>query len=880
MEWMYPFGLRGAGYSFQRLMSTILGKSNFMEALCYLDDILVWGRNWREHMVRLRSVLQKVKSAGLALSPSKCKFAVDEVEYLGCIVKNGMLCLSEQRVQQLRTIKRPNSVQDLRRALGAFAYLQRWVPGLAEMAIPLYAGITGKKYARLNWTDDMDSAFERIKDGIATATALHIPDNTRPFVLVTDCSDMAAGAMLAQRDTRNKNDLCPVAYFHHALSKAEQKYSTTEKELLAVVYAVKKYRVYLSGKFQLITDHHALKWLNTLNPHDQHGRLGRWIEFLQQFNFEPTHKAGRSPELTMADFLSRVTASGDYRSDNRTVAVAKWNACEWATTMFSLEELRTSQANDQVTKAILEIIRHTQTPEWRQPAPDPSLSPNQKEEIKQILKNKERLFVDSEGTLRLRFNGGKKSIEFPFGKKQKNRIVVPLEMRTGVLQLSHDSPMAGHMGVNRTWQKVRDNFWWVNMKNDVIEYINNCDRCGRNKHWNHSTRPPLQRTDIPNQPLDKIQVDYLGPFPVAETHEYRYALQIQDVLSRFLMFIPCTDSTAETAAQMVVERWLCTLSSYPKVISSDRGGHFTSSVFESMCELSGIKHKMGAPGHPQSQGQVERQQQLLNQVRSLCNNDVELWPQAILRIQYSHNTSPSLATGISPAALVLGVNPVLPEDLATENSRRRQSELNDFEDVTTISRRKEKDLKLAIKRAKDNIMYNQDRRIDHLNEDNQCEQYTVGQRVRYKLTGAERNVLGGKKMAPRNSDQYVIRRVLPSGWTYELDPLPGSRGDPKIRNHVDLIPGPRRPPDPEPEEFMNEVGVGNLYNDDSSEDEQILDDDEELSDDSADGNDDRETLPLRTSRNCRPPQRLQVNPQQKKYDDLGYPLMDESDSSE
>ena len=236
-----PFGLKGAGYSFQRLMSAVLGSSNYNDALCYLDDILVWGSSWEEHMERLERVLAKIQKSGLALSIGKCKFGLVEVEYLGCVVRRGMLHISEQRVEQLRGIERPNNVRELRRALGAFAFVQRWLPGLAEIAKPLYNEITDKPYARLTWTGDMDEAFTKMKNLVANAVALKIPDVEKRFILVTDCSAEAAGAMLAQADPKDDNILVPVAFFHHCLTQAEKRYNTTEKELLAVVLAVKKY---------------------------------------------------------------------------------------------------------------------------------------------------------------------------------------------------------------------------------------------------------------------------------------------------------------------------------------------------------------------------------------------------------------------------------------------------------------------------------------------------------------------------------------------------------------------------------------------------------------------------------------------------------------
>ena len=197
----------------------------------------------------------------------------------------------------------------LRKALGAFSYVQRWIPGMADIAKPLYDLLDkdGKKI--LQWTPEATDAIERLKIQVAKPPALYLPDFNRPFVLVTDASTVSTGAMLAQRD-RYKPDgpLNPVAFFHHTLSPSERNYSTTDQELLAIVLAVKKFRVYLAGqRFDLTTDHRALTWINeSLELNNVFGRRGRWLEFLQQYPFNPIHRAGKSPELAMADYLSRV----------------------------------------------------------------------------------------------------------------------------------------------------------------------------------------------------------------------------------------------------------------------------------------------------------------------------------------------------------------------------------------------------------------------------------------------------------------------------------------------------------------------------------------------------------------------------------------------
>ena len=763
-----PFGLKGAGYSFQRMMSTILGASNYEDALCYLDDVLIWGETWDVFVKRLRRVLDRIRSSGLALGAGKCKVGVEEVSYLGCTIKHGMVRISEQRVTQIRGIERPANVRGLRSALGAFGYVQRWIPGLAQLARPLYDAITDKPYARLQWSEKMDDAFEVIKNMIADAVALSLPRMEKRFTLVTDCSMYAAGAMLAQEDERAQGRLKPVAFFHHALSKAEQKFSATERELLAVVLGVKKYRVYLGKGFDLITDHAALKWLNSLDLETESGRRGRWLDYLQQFDMTVTHKKGKSPDMRIADFLSRVTCSGEVRDQAKPekILIASTLGTEVDMVLVSKEKILVEQNKCGVISKVKEAIMTkidmnpggVDADSWRKP----SFSGDVR--TKELWRMRDRLIVDSDGILRLQFNGGKRTKAQPFGVKVRNRIVVPASYTEQILKLVHRSPTAAHMGSRRTWQRARNNFWWPKMRYDVEEFVGKCDECGRNKHVNHPNVAPATKTSIPGGPLEEVMIDFVGPFQTAQKHRFRYLLQIQDVFSRYLMFIPCEDCLATTATDSMMDRWV-SLFGIPKSLRSDRGPHFIAEVFERMCTIAGIKHKLGSPEHPQSQAQVERQNQLVNQLRCLCDNDVEGWPTAIMRVQCSHNAAKNATTGFSPARLVLGKELDLPDDLISDETMGNDPKLTCLDD-------REEDHQMVIEEARGNINAEQERRVEEVEESplGRSHPYKVGDTVRYKLNDSVRSRMGGK-IAPRYSEPYVITEVKRGGFTYGIRPV-------------------------------------------------------------------------------------------------------------
>ena len=306
------------------------------------------------------------------------------------------------------------------------------------------------------------------------------------------------------------------------------------------------------------------------------------------------------------------------------------------------------------------------------------------------------------------------------------------------------------MGVKRTYKRCRDSFWWLNMSKDVKLYVNSCELCGKNKHETHPNVAPLQIMDIPDTVFDKVQIDFLGPFPGSTAHDYLYALQIQDILSRYLLLVPTTRNDARTAAKVLFEDWVCKFGP-PKIVQSDRGTHFASIVFEEMCSMAGVKHVMGAPGHAESQGQVERQNQLMMQVRCLAENDVDYWPSAIVRIAYTHNISLNETTKLCPYQVVFATQPRTIERVLLSVDGKDvviDDNLNNYHNKLLLCKQE------IQSEAKRSTVTAQSLRAE--GSFRKGDQYEVGDRVRIQLSVAERGKLGGKKVAPLYSDVYVV----------------------------------------------------------------------------------------------------------------------------
>lgn len=295
-----PFGLKNAPYFFSKMMASLLNECEEF-AIPYLDDIAVYSSTWEDHLKHLEQVLRRIERANLTLKPSKCRFAQDKVQYLGHVVGQGYRKPAQLKVRAVQTFSTPTTKTDVRAFLGLAGYYSRYIPMFSVIAAPLTDALKGKcKKGKIEWTDSCEKAFQLLKEKLSSDPVLFAPDYTQEFVLQTDSSEAGIGIVLAQFDDQGNEH--PVLYLSKKFTKAERSYSTTEKECLAIVFAIKRLQCYLDGqKFTVQTDHNPLVWLRTNASTNQ--RLMRWALALQSYDFEVKHRPGKSNQN--ADGLSR-----------------------------------------------------------------------------------------------------------------------------------------------------------------------------------------------------------------------------------------------------------------------------------------------------------------------------------------------------------------------------------------------------------------------------------------------------------------------------------------------------------------------------------------------------------------------------------------------
>ena len=296
-----PFGLHGAPATFQRLMDQVLVGTNGYAA-AYLDDVIIYSSSWEEHLTHLTEVLLRIESAGLTINPAKCAIAKKETEYLGYVIGGGLIKPQVQKLAAIQNCPLPQNKTQVRSFLGMAGWYRRFVPNFSLRAAALTDMTRKNCPVQVQWSGEAKEAFYDIKNVLCNEPVLYCPDFEKKFVLQTDASDLGLGAVLLQGEPDQQH---PVAYISRKLFPREVRYSTVEKECLAVKWALDAFRYYLLGReFLLETDHRPLQWMDRMR--DSNARITRWYLSMQPYRFIINHIPGRNN--TTADFLSRLPA--------------------------------------------------------------------------------------------------------------------------------------------------------------------------------------------------------------------------------------------------------------------------------------------------------------------------------------------------------------------------------------------------------------------------------------------------------------------------------------------------------------------------------------------------------------------------------------------
>ena len=658
-----PFGLCNAGATFQRLMQLALAGLSWEMVLVYIDDLIVHSKSFEEHLGHLKEVFEKLRNAGLKMSPKKCNFFRREVIFLGHIVNEDGVKTDPSKINAVNEWPQPTTVKDVQAFLGLCGYYRKFIKGFAQIAQPLYQLF--KKDVSFIWSEDCQKAFDLLKRTMTEAPILSYPRTEGQFVLDTDASNYALGVVLSQiQDGQEK----VILYYSKSLSKAERNYCVTRRELLAVVMGVQHCHHYLLGnKFKIRTDHGSLRWLmNFKNPEAQ---TARWLNILSKYDFDIEFRQGT--KHGNADGLSRrhpcekeccrkCSRAEEVDASHRACALQINDPLDskidetWVEGVSNEEIIEMQRADVNISKVI----------KWLENGCRPSWS-----EIKEKNRRLKSLWHEWRN-LMLRDKMLCHQKEQEGDQVNKLHLVAPLSVRYCVFAILHNDKLGGHQGINRTVAAVKQRFWWPLLQDDIQRWCNECVPCQERKKSRHKAYPLQQH--IATEPLERIGMDILS-FTTESDEGNTCALVICDYFSKFCWAVALEDHRAVTVADALVHNVILKMG-LPTYIHTDQGREFQSGLIKELGNILQIGKTRTSPYRPQSDGLVERfNRTCLDMLAKLCEGNPSDWDQHLPFVIAAYNATPHASTGCTPNLLMLNRETTMPVDLMFPIPKQLQS---------------------------------------------------------------------------------------------------------------------------------------------------------------------------------------------------------------
>lgn len=597
-----PFGLTNAPATFQRLLDRLIGPE--MEPFCfaYLDDIIIATESFEEHLKWLQIVLDRIKNAGLQINRDKCEFCTSQVHYFGFLVNEKGLQVDPNKVSPIVNYPVSQNVKELQRFLRMATWYRKFLINYATIASPLNKLLSKKQ--NWIWEEEQQTAFEKIRNLLTEAPILSRPNFDVTFVLQTDVSHNGIGAVLTQTIDKRKY---VISFASRSLTMAEQNYSTTEKECLAAIWSILKYRAYLEGyRFIVITDHSSLCWLNKLkNPT---GRLAKWSLALLEYDYEIIHRKGANHHVP--DALSRIP---DATLPNETEPIDE-----------NLYLIETKPASWYLRRYLAITEFPDRYPNWRisenkhyHYLPDPVISPIV-EDLNQW------------------------------------KIVPPDNERNLLICESHDDPQAAYLGTEKTYRKLSKEYYWPGCFQDVVDYVKKCETCQSCKIDQRLLAGLLGQRMV-EEPWIVVCADIMGPFPRSKLG-YQYILVFQDSFTKWIEVTPLRSTNGKQVRKAfhntIINRW-----GTPRVLLTDIGTEFVNSTIRSLTQEFGIHHSLTPPYNPQANPVELVNHVLKTMIVFYIDQDHRTWDNQLGEFQFAFHTAYHTTLKTSPAFLNLGRDP-------------------------------------------------------------------------------------------------------------------------------------------------------------------------------------------------------------------------------
>ena len=602
------FGLRNAASTFQRFIDSIF--RDFPFVVTYIDDILVFSDSEEKHDDHLRAVLTRLDSHGLRINPAKCELRRTSVEFLGYSVQSSGIAPSPSKIQVLRDLPPPQNVKDVRRYIGMFGFYQRFLPNFASIVQPLRDIIIEDDF---KWDTSHDRAFSDLKTLLLNSVKLDFPSRDAVLTIATDASATSIGACLHQVVEGVSS---PLAFFSRKLSSAETRYSTFDRELLAVFAAIKKWKDFIHGHtVTVFTDHRPIVGAFNSSKHRFSERQQRQFSAITEYVSDIIYVAGK--ENVVADALSRLPTSSELSPSSTTIAAID---AEVAPEAIDLPTIARQQEKSECDFS-----------KYKSYALDNSL----------------QLYCEV--------------------SQPNPRPVIPRNMTKAIFEALHG---LSHPGGKATYRLLSSRYFWPTMKADIHTWCSECQACQRSKVGRHTKRP-VSELPHPTQRFTNVHIDIVGPLTLPEadsTSRPRYLLTMIDSYTRWLEAVPICDISAATVAKTFLSAWVSRFGP-PLTLISDRGAQFRSELIAQITELLGVHHIRTSAYNPRANGMVERvHRSLKTALKARGKYWLEQLPMVLLGIRIYPDED-----NRSPFSLTTGEQPLMPAIATTEEGLQQLS---------------------------------------------------------------------------------------------------------------------------------------------------------------------------------------------------------------